>query len=158
MQHWGRDNPLVARRLLLAQSETNLSVIHATCDKTIAQGSNKFVATRPSVTTKDDARFDRGVDLERLYQTFEGADKLLGIRRVADLGGMNLPGGLEHLSTRVDELDAVVRCWVVRGSDHDTDRSSLKLLGPENRNETQAEESCRKVMGTVGKGGGRQEI
>jgi hypothetical protein len=124
----GRYDALVARSCLLPLSVPNRLLAQTHRTQTLCESGRELLSGRPSVASKDDARLDREVNVQRLDEVLEDLDELARRGSVADLGSVSLPAGLEHLSSRVDELDTVVSGWVVRRRDHDSNDLASDLL------------------------------
>lgn len=145
-----RHDPLVGSVLALRLAKTNLLLINAHGSEALDESLDEFLSTRPRVSSKHDPWFDAQIDLARLGERLQDLDELLARRSVRDSRRVVLPSLLEHLPARVDQFDAIVGRWVVRGGDHDADSLAAALLGSEDGEETHSEEGGRKERGPSG--------
>lgn len=141
VQHRRGDHTLVCRTDTLLCIHANLLLSEAHGEHAVDEGLDEPLSGRAGVPPKHDARLDGQVNLEHVHQVDEHGDQVLRGGCVGDGGRVGLPGGLEHLSLGVDELDAVVGSWVVRRGDHHSDRLAANLLGAENSEESHSVES-----------------
>ncbi|KAI3487234.1 hypothetical protein L1887_48818 [Cichorium endivia] len=105
----------------------------------VYDGLDELLARRTCVVADHHRGRGGEVDLEVRDELVERGDELVVVRRIGDLGAEGFPAGLEHLSARIDHLDAVVVLRVVACGDHEADGLALELLAAECTDEADAE-------------------
>ena len=103
--------------------------------ESIGQCFNELLAGGTSVTSNDNVGRKAGVNAKILCCLRVCLSHLF-TRCVGESGSIALPRLLQHISVGINELDTVVLCWVVGGSDHHADRLSFELPGTKSSKKT----------------------